>query len=65
VIGVEAIKDVLSRIPEGEFVSWNGGQFVLPTEQAVVKLVLPPEEIANEIIEYAGECGLDFLGLFY
>lgn len=58
--GVEGIKAVLSRIPEKEFVSWNGGQFVLPTEQAVVKLVLPPADIVNEIKNYAEQHGLDF-----
>ncbi len=59
-LGVEGIKDVLSRVPEGEFVSWNGGQFVLPTEQAVVKLVLPPADIVNEIKDHAEQHGLDF-----
>lgn len=61
VIGVEAIKDVLSRVPEGEFVSWNEGEFVLPTEKSVVKLVLPPVDIVNEIKDYAEKRGLDFM----
>jgi hypothetical protein len=61
VVGVEKVKAVLSRVPEGEFVSWNEGQFVLPTEQAVVKLILPPEDIVNEIKDHAEQCGLDFM----
>jgi hypothetical protein len=61
VIGVEGIKAVLGRVPEGEFVSWNFGQFVLPTEQAVAKLVLPPEDIVNEIKDFTKQCGLDFM----
>jgi hypothetical protein len=60
-LGVEGIKNVLSRVPEGEFVSWNVGQFVLPTEQAVAKLVLPPADIVNEIKDYAEQRGLDFM----
>ncbi len=59
-LGVEGIKAVLSRIPEKEFVSWNGGQFVLPMDQAVVKLVLPPKEIVDEIKTFAEQRGLDF-----
>jgi hypothetical protein len=58
--GVEGIKAVLSRVPEGEFVSWNEGQFVVPTEQAIVKLVLPPENIVSEIKGHAEKLGLDF-----
>lgn len=61
VIGVEGIKAVLSRVPANEYVSWNGGQFVLPTEQAVIKLVLPPDNIVNEIEEHAGKCGIDLM----
>jgi len=60
VIGVEGIKAVLSRVPANEFVSWNGGQFVLPTEEAVAKLILPPAEITQEVKEQAEQCGLDF-----
>jgi hypothetical protein len=60
VIGVDKIKAVLNRIPAGEWVSWNGGQFVLPTDEAVVKLILPPEEIVDEITEHAAKYGLNF-----
>jgi hypothetical protein len=61
VVGVEKIKGVLSRVPEGEFVSWNEGKFVLPTEQAFAELILPPEDIVNEIKDHAEQCGLDFM----
>lgn len=60
-VGVDEIKSVLSRLPKNEWVSWNGGRFVTPTEQAVVKLILPPEAIVSEIKEYAEKCGLDFM----
>jgi hypothetical protein len=58
--GVESIKAVLSRVPEGEFVAWSEGQFVVPTEQAIVKLILPPEDIVDELKDHAKQCGLDF-----
>ncbi len=64
-IGVDEVKTLLSRVPEGEFVSWCDGGFVLPTEEAVTKLVLPPVEIIEEIKDHAEQCGLDFLGPFY
>jgi hypothetical protein len=60
VTGVDEAKKVLNRIPAGEWVSWNGGQFVIPTDDAVIKQVLPPEEIVNEIKEHAEKCGLEF-----
>jgi hypothetical protein len=59
--GVENIKTVLSRVPEYEFVSWNEGQFVVPTEQVIVKLILPPEDIVNEIKDHAEQCGLNIM----
>jgi hypothetical protein len=61
VVGVDEIKDALNLIPAGEFVSWSEGQFVLPAEQAVVKLVLPPQDIIDEIKDHAEKCGLDFM----
>ena len=65
VTGIDEVKALLSRVPEGEFVSWNNGGFVLPTDEAVAKLVFPPEDIVNEIKGYAVQRGLDFLGPFY
>jgi len=61
VTGVEDIEDVLSRVPEGEFVFWNEGQFVLPTEEAVAKLVFPPDDIIEEIKDHAEKLGIDFM----
>lgn len=60
VAGVGKIKDILSRVPTGEFVGWSGGQFVLPTEQSVSKLVLPPKDIVDEIKACAEQLGIDF-----
>jgi len=59
--GVDEVKALLGRVPEGEFVSWCDGGFVLPTEEAVTKLMLPPEDIINEIRQHAKQCSLDFL----
>jgi hypothetical protein len=63
VVGADAIKDVLSRLPEGESVFWcdewcNELHIWQSTE---TDLQLPPEQIADAIEEYAKQCGLDFV----
>lgn len=59
VVGADAIKDVLSHLPEGESVCWcdelHIGQSTEPDFQ------LPPAQVANAIEEYAERCGLDFV----
>ena len=58
--GVEGIKAALSRVPEGEWVSWSDGQFVIMPEGSDIKLELPPQDIIDEVKEWAEGCGLDF-----
>jgi hypothetical protein len=59
VAGADAIKDVLSRLPEGESVFWCDE---LHTGQSTeTNLQLPPEQIVDAIEEYAEQCGLDFV----
>lgn len=60
VTGVAQIKDVLSRMPAGEFVFWGGGHFVTQSNADIV-FELPPPDIINELIEHAGKQGLHFL----
>jgi hypothetical protein len=59
VVGAEAIKDVLSRLPEGESVFWCDELHI--GQSTDTDLRLPPEEIADAIQEYANQCGLDFV----
>jgi hypothetical protein len=58
VAGTGAIKEVLGRMPPGEFVLWcdelHTGQSIRPN------LELPPAAITNQIVEYARQFGLDF-----
>jgi hypothetical protein len=60
VTGVEAIKAVLKRIPADEWVLWQAQGFVIPPEEAKVKLALPPEDTINEIKDYAKQFGYTF-----
>ena len=59
VTGADAIKDVLSRLPECESVFWCDE---LHTGQSTgTDLQLPPEQFRDAIEEYAKQCGLDFV----
>ena len=59
VVGADAIKDVLSRLPEGESVFWCDELHI--GQSTDTDLQLPSEEIADAIQEYANQCGLDFV----
>ena len=59
VVGADAIKDVLSRLPEGESVFWCDDLRI--GQSTEMDLQLPPEQIADAIEEYAKQCGLDFV----
>jgi hypothetical protein len=59
VVGADAIKDVLRRLPEGESVFWCDELHI--GQSTETDLQLPPEEIAYAIEEYAKQCSLDFV----
>jgi len=59
VVGADAIKDVLSRLPDGESVFWCDELHI--GQSTETDLQLPPEQIADAIEEYAKQCGLDFV----
>lgn len=58
VVGADAVKDVLSRLSQGESVFWCDE---LHVEQSIgTDLQLPPRQIVDAIEEHANQCGLDF-----
>ncbi len=59
VAGADAIKDVLSRLPDGESVFWCDELHV--GQSTETDLQLPPGQIADAIERYAKQCGLDFV----
>jgi predicted small lipoprotein YifL len=63
VTGVATIKDVLSRVPANEWVSWSAYGTVGPPEEGElsIPLELPPQSIIDEIKAHALKCHLDFL----
>ncbi len=60
VVGVDAVKDLLSRVPEDEWVSWSGGKFVEEPVSTDIRLALPPQDIIDEVKAHAEKCGLEF-----
>jgi hypothetical protein len=60
VVGEDAIKTVLSRLPQGESVYWCDELHIGQTGGMNIDLQLPPEQITDTIREYAKQCGLDF-----
>lgn len=59
VVGADVIKDVLSRLPEGESVFWCDELHI--GQSTETDLQLPPEQIADAIEEYAKQCSLNFV----
>jgi len=54
--GEEAIKTALGKVPPGEWVSWSEGAFVSDASM----LTLPPQDIIDNIKDYAVGRGLNF-----
>ncbi|MDD5039151.1 MAG: hypothetical protein PHN78_07535 [Dehalococcoidales bacterium] len=64
VVSVDAIKDVLSLLPQNEHISWREDEFIIlpdPAVQTNINLQLPPKQIINTIKEHAEGCGIDFV----
>lgn len=61
VIGVDAIKMVLSKLPQNEHVFWLAGMRSEQTSQSSVNITLPEGPTIDTIKEHAELCGLDFM----
>lgn len=61
VVGIDAIKTVLSRLPQNEEILWLARLRSEQTPQGGVNITLPTGLIIDTIKEHAGRCGLDFL----
>jgi hypothetical protein len=61
VVGTDAIKNVLSRLPQGESVFWCDELHIGQASETNIDLQLPPEQITDAIKEHAERCGLDFV----
>jgi len=61
VVGVDAIKTVLSKLPQNEEIFWLARLRSEQTQQGSVNITLPAGLTIDTIKEHAGRCGLDFL----
>jgi len=59
--GIDAIKDVLSRLPQTESIVWCDELHIGQTTELNINIQLPPEQITDAIKEHAERCGLDFV----
>lgn len=59
VLGVEAIKTILCKLPQDEFILWLDKTLEQKGETDI-RLQLPPDQTIDSIKEYARQCGLDF-----
>ncbi len=60
VVGVDAVKNVLSKRPQDEFIFWLAGMRE-QSEHTDINIQLPPGQIVNAVKEHAEQCGLDFV----
>jgi len=60
VVGIDAIEDVLTRLPQSESVFWCDELHIGQTTELNINIQLPPEQITDAIKEHAERCGLDF-----
>jgi hypothetical protein len=61
VVGVDAIKTILSRLPQNEEILWLARLRSEQTPQGGVNITLPTGPTIDTIKEHAGGCGLDFM----
>ena len=59
VVGADAIKDILSRLPQGESLSWCDESHIGQLTDTYIDLQLPPEQTVDAIKEYTKQLGLD------
>jgi hypothetical protein len=59
VVGVDAIKAVLSKLHQGEEILWLARPRAEQTPPGNINFMLPPEPTIDSIKEHAGQCGLD------
>ena len=61
VIGVDAIKTVLSKLPQNEHVLWLAGMRSEQTPRGSINITLPEGPTIDTIKTIADLCGVDFM----
>jgi len=63
VSGVEAVKQVLERMPAGESVAWSGMNLAGQVPSGTIYFSYPPQEIMDDLFALAKECGFNLYTL--
>ena len=58
-VGLDAVKTLLGRVPQNEYISWLGSLRTHQAPQEEVNITLPTSSIIDKIKEYAAESGLN------
>ncbi len=61
VVGIDAIKTVLGRLPQNEYVFWLSGLRSDQIAQDGANITLPASSITDTVKKYTEECGLDLV----
>lgn len=58
VVGMDDLKQLLSRLPSGEEVIWSGMDLGGQVPEGTIYLTLPPQEMIDELIAYCTSLGI-------
>jgi len=58
VVGMDELKELLSRLPAGEEVIWSGMDLGGQVPEGTIYLTLPPQEMIDEVITYCASLGI-------
>lgn len=58
VLGTSEIKTILSKLPQNEYVFWIG-RMGWQTEEPDTRIQLPPDQMVEDVKEFAVQCGLN------
>jgi hypothetical protein len=59
VVGADAIRAVLSKLPQGEEIVWLDSTRSEQAPPGNIEFMFPPEQIIDSVKEHAEECGLN------
>jgi hypothetical protein len=58
VVGMDELKELLSRLPAGEEVIWSGMDLGGQVPEGTIYLTLPPQDMIDELIAYCTSLGI-------
>jgi hypothetical protein len=59
--GIGALKGLLNRLPQGEYVFWSDGKLVDKNENQCADLVLPERSVINDVENFCKRKGVELI----